>query len=124
MRNYEPKLAQVPAIAYPGDHKPEDAFYARLLDVGARLRPRVMLFEVGDLGQALRVVEMALRHERLGLFGLRKENKVEVAVWRDWPDAAPGEDEETAVRVVVEQGGWAVPVRGSGHGRSVFIKCQ
>ncbi|KKY39484.1 putative family methyltransferase [Diaporthe ampelina] len=66
VRNYEPRIAQVPAVAYGGGAvRPEDVFYARLLDISARLRPRVMLFEVGDLSQALRVAEMALGHERL-----------------------------------------------------------
>ncbi|KAF3770991.1 S-adenosyl-L-methionine-dependent methyltransferase, partial [Cryphonectria parasitica EP155] len=60
VRRYEPKIAQVPMVEYPGDHTPEDVFYARLLDIAARLGPRVLLCEVGDLGQALRVVEMAL----------------------------------------------------------------
>lgn len=123
VRNHEPKLAQVPAVAYPGGHRPEDAFYARLLDVAVRLRPRVMLFEVGDLAQASRVVGLALRHEKLGLPGLVEEKKAEVEVWRDWPDAGPGEDEETVVRVDVGRGDCKVPVRGSGHGRSVFIRC-
>lgn len=122
VRNYEPKIAQVPMVTYDGDggghHEPEDVFYARLLDIGARLGPRVMLFEVGDLKQALRVVEMALGHK--GLSSSRLE--VQAEVWRDWPDSAPEEDEETSATVCGSSR--QVQIRGSGHGRSVFIQCR
>lgn len=120
VRKYEPKLAQVPMVTYPGNHKPEDVFYARLLDIGTRTRARVMLFEVGDLDQALRVVRMALEHQELK----SKWRTVVVAVWRDWPDAAPLENE--AASSVVEAGKESIEVKisGSGHGRSVFIQCS
>lgn len=119
VRNYEPKIAQVPAVAYGGGAvRPEDVFYARLLDIAARLRPRVMLFEVGDLKQALRVAEMALGHKDLAGSG----SGVNVEVWRDWPDAAPEEDEEISANVF--EGRREVHIRGSGHGRSVFIQCS
>lgn len=129
VRHWEPVLAQVPPAqvpAYPGGgshDEPEDVFYARLLDVGARLRPAVMLFEVGDLAQALRVVGMALRHAGLAS---APAGQVEVEVWRDWPDAAPAEDEETTVMVSLRDGSEhrEVRIRGSGHGRSVFIRCR
>lgn len=119
VRNYEPKIAQVPAVAYgSGGVRPEDVFYARLLDIAARLRPRVMLFEVGDLRQALRVAEMAVGHEELAASG----SSVSVEVWRDWPDAAPEEDEEVSARV--SEGSREVHIRGSGHGRSALIHCS
>ncbi|KAK7731718.1 hypothetical protein SLS53_008662 [Cytospora paraplurivora] len=121
VRNYEPKIAQVPMVTYSGGgggHEPEDVFYARLLDIGARLGPRVMLFEVGDLKQALRVVEMALGHKGLGGSGV----EVQAEVWRDWPDATPEEDEETSAMVC--NGSREVQIRGGGHGRSVFIQCR
>lgn len=119
VRNYEPKIAQVPAVAYGGGAvRPEDAFYARLLDIAARLRPRVMLFEVGDLRQALRVAEMALSHKDLAGSG----SGVNVEIWRDWPDAAPEENEESSAKVF--EGSREVHIRGSGHGRSVFIQCS
>lgn len=121
VRKFEPKLAQVPAVAYAGDLRgvrSEDVFYARLLDVGAALGPRVMLFEVGDLAQALRVVEMAWAHTGLG------QRAVEVEVWRDWPDAAPREDEDIVRVVEVGERSREVRIKGSGHGRSVFIQCS
>lgn len=139
VRHYEPALAQAPhaaPVAYPypyrsgdgdgGGWREEDVFYARLLDVAARLRPRVMLCEVGDLGQALRVVAMTLRHEGLAAAAPGSTAEVEVEVWRDWPDAAPEEDEETSVKLSVGEGDAQrdIRIRGSGHGRSVFIRCR
>lgn len=132
VRHWEPALAQVPPAEVPtypaaaagGHDEPEDVFYARLLDAGARLRPAVMLFEVGDLAQALRVVGMTLRH---GGLASAAAGEVAVEVWRDWPDAAPAEDEETAARVPLEGDGGEhreVRIRGSGHGRSVLIRCR
>ncbi|KAH8908601.1 hypothetical protein BR93DRAFT_936231 [Coniochaeta sp. PMI_546] len=91
VRNYEPKLAQVPLPRPDVGVRQEDVFYARLLDIGAVVRPKVMLFEVGGLDQALRVVEMV--DKRLGM----EEWMVEV--WRDWPDGRPVDGEETEVRV-------------------------
>lgn len=119
VRKYEPKLAQVPMVAYPGNHQPEDVFYARLLDVGARTRARIMLFEVGDLAQALRVVQMVWAHQ-----GLKTRGEVAVDIWRDWPDAAPREDEETSRMVETGEESREVKIKGSGHGRSVFIQCN
>lgn len=120
VRKYEPKLAQVPMITYPGDHEPEDVFYARLLDIGARRRASVMLFEVGDLAQALRVVRMALKHQELK----SKWRTVRVEIWRDWPDAAPLENEATSSVVEAGKESIELKIRGSGHGRSVFMQCS
>lgn len=120
VRKYEPKLAQVPMVTYSGNHKPEDVFYARLLDIGARTRARVMLFEVGDLDQALRLVRMALEHQ-----GLKSDGRtVVVEIWRDWPDAAPLENEAASSVVEAGKESIEVKIRGSGHGRSVFIQCS
>ncbi|KAI0835348.1 S-adenosyl-L-methionine-dependent methyltransferase [Hypoxylon sp. FL0890] len=110
VRKYEPKLALVPSISstsFP-DCRPEDVFYARLLEVYEVLRPRFAVFEVGDLEQALRVVQMTRS----------KCNGAKIEVWRDWPDMQPCDDEADFVEV----DGVGVPVRGSGNGRAVFIR--
>ncbi|KAI1084151.1 S-adenosyl-L-methionine-dependent methyltransferase [Whalleya microplaca] len=113
VRNYEPRLALVPAQeiqARFADCRPEDVFYARLLEIAGVLRPRVVVFEVGDLAQAVRVVEMA---------GSKGEGHWDgVEIWRDWPDMIPHEDEEDTVQV----GRRSVPIRGSGNGRAVFLR--
>ncbi|KAI1108797.1 S-adenosyl-L-methionine-dependent methyltransferase [Nemania sp. NC0429] len=116
VRNHEPKLALVPSPRAPGgkSHAPEDVFYARLLDIADALRPRVAVFEVGDMEQATRVAEMAMDGAGSGS-GSRRWGVVEI--WRDWPDCRPSEGEEDVVRLC----GRNIPVRGSGHGRAVFL---
>ncbi|CAI0647532.1 unnamed protein product [Colletotrichum noveboracense] len=69
VRKYEPKLALVPGAGLPvyDDCDHADVFYVRLLDVADWLKPKVLLFEVGDLEQAVRVVRLVRRkaHTRL-----------------------------------------------------------
>ncbi|KAK1975163.1 HemK family methyltransferase [Colletotrichum cereale] len=111
VRKYEPRLALVPgdtAPAYDGcDHA--DVFYARLLDVAGRLRPKVLLFEVGDQEQAVRVAGLVRRNEYT--------RQATCELWRDWPDLTPDEDEATELDMDAER----VAVKGSGNVRSVFV---
>lgn len=116
VRNYEPKLAQVPtapprerAVEDGDEDRTEDVFYSRLLEIGEVLRPKIMLFEVGGAAQARRVAGMVRRHGYLD--GWSTE------IWRDWPDAIPEVDESRSAVV----NGKEVPIRGSGHERSVLI---
>ncbi|KAI1191948.1 S-adenosyl-L-methionine-dependent methyltransferase [Nemania serpens] len=152
VRNHEPKLALVPPSTHAsGDpfpfpdpntntltvpestqerksHAPEDIFYARLLAIADALRPRIAVFEVGDMAQAVRVVEMATamatttdsagsREEEVDGRRRRRRRWDVVEIWRDWPDSRPSEGEDDVVLVR----GREVPVRGSGHGRVVFL---
>ncbi|KAI3335145.1 S-adenosyl-L-methionine-dependent methyltransferase [Ustulina deusta] len=148
VRNYEPKIALVPArapssfptappfaaprLARTTTCAPEDIFYERLLDLADTLRPRIAVFEVGDMKQAIRVVEMAVarsrpqhRHDpdKTQKGGGDEPRGQTVArwdvleIWRDWPDCQPSDAEADVVLV----GGREVPVRGSGHGRVVFL---
>ncbi|KAF9881150.1 quinate permease [Colletotrichum karsti] len=111
VRKYEPKLALVPGDSTPVyegcDHA--DVFYARLLDVARWLRPNILLFEVGDLEQALRVVRLVKRHELTGQAGCE--------LWRDWPDLTPQEDEAQRLEVDGED----LVVKGSGNGTTMGI---
>ncbi|KAI0429525.1 S-adenosyl-L-methionine-dependent methyltransferase [Xylaria sp. FL1042] len=151
VRNYEPKIALVPAgvssnlattttnpiLATPTSVitttcAPEDIFYARLLDVADTLRPRIAAFEVGDMEQAIRVAEMAMLRSRpqhdsspetspeedgVGSTGRIAPRWDVVEIWRDLPDCRPSDAEEDVISVR----GRVVPVRGSGHGRVVFL---
>jgi methylase of polypeptide subunit release factors len=104
VRNFEPKLALVPPrIATPAvlqsDRAQGDRFYPRLLDLAHRVRAKVVLFEVADLDQAVRVASAA---RASGLW-------VTVEIWRD----QPGGGESESVH--------GFKVRGSGHGRGVFL---
>ncbi|KAI1469706.1 S-adenosyl-L-methionine-dependent methyltransferase [Daldinia caldariorum] len=114
VRNWEPRYSLVPhspeaAKLYP-DVRPEDVFYAKLLDHAAIIRPQVIAFEVGDLAQAIRVVQMAFK----------RYMQADTEIWRDWPDVQPREGEEESVEVA----GVSVPIKGSGNGRVVFIRRQ
>ncbi|KAI1746518.1 S-adenosyl-L-methionine-dependent methyltransferase [Xylaria castorea] len=146
VRNHEPKLALVPSSSRPPSPTmtcaPEDVFYARLLEIADALRPRTVAFEVGDMAQAIRVVEMAIarrcrrRHhlnpededddnnnnsqgdqDGLAVVGSATTRWDVLEIWRDWPDCLPSEAEEDTVLVC----GREVPVRGNGHGRVVFL---
>ncbi|ORY71725.1 HemK family methyltransferase [Pseudomassariella vexata] len=118
VRNHEPKLALVPdgkvgaSVAASGC-APEDVFYARLFEIVEVVRPRVILMEVGDLEQALRVAEMASGAVESSAQGV-------IEIWRDWPDMTPEDDEVTEV----DMRGTKVPIRGSGNGRSVLVRCR
>ncbi|EFX04663.1 mitochondrial n-glutamine methyltransferase mtq1 [Grosmannia clavigera kw1407] len=112
VRLFEPKLAQVPLATDERDEREdhhEDIFYGRLLDLAVRLDPRSVLLEVGGLDQAQRVVEAVLAG--------RGGPVADVEIWADCPDI-PGTNERRTVNVV----GRSVLVRGSGHGRSVFVR--
>lgn len=109
VRNFEPRLALVPEAQH---HRhgidPGDVFYPRLLDVASKLSSKIVLFEVADMNQALRVAHMVQgRGEWEG-----------IEIWRDDPGCSHG----------VSIGGEQVPddfpasikVLGHGNGRSVF----
>lgn len=112
VRNWEPKLALVPPPVVqsgaPSASHAEDIFYHKILEIAKAGSARIVLMEVGNLEQALRVARMA--------FDIGAWNLVEV--WRDWPDQKAGlaEVEEAGA------GGHRLRILGSGHGRSVFCK--
>ncbi|KKA28467.1 hypothetical protein TD95_002536 [Thielaviopsis punctulata] len=111
-RKFEPRLALTPAADLPrsAECAPQDVFYERVLAVARQVQSQVVLLEVGDVEQAVRVLRM--------LDG----SEAEVEVWRDWPDMTrlPEEDEDLLVqkRDGIE---WRVKCRGSGNIRSIFI---
>jgi methylase of polypeptide subunit release factors len=112
VRNWEPKLALVPPTdqgAYLKNVQSEDIFYHRILDTARATNARILLMEVGDLQQALRVSRMTLDMKHWSL----------VEIWKDWPDQQldfPKKVEEAAV------GHHRIRIRGSGQGRSVLCR--
>jgi HemK-like putative methylase len=120
VKKYEPKLALVPRedLQAYGRCNHEDLFYARLLDVAALLRPKQILFEIGDDPQALRVSRLAAEHEYTcnSFFEL----------WRDSPDSGTTTDGnvDTLNFSAVDGKEREIAVRGSGSLRSLFIKLQ
>jgi methylase of polypeptide subunit release factors len=110
VRNWEPKLALVPPIIENDGALPshtEDIFYNKILDITRAGGARLLLMEVGDLQQALRVAQLALDTKLWSL----------VEVWRDWPDQKADQSIEAQEAVVGDE---LIQIRGSGHGRSVF----
>lgn len=103
VRNFEPRVALVPPVI-PGrsDIEQGDAFYPRILTIASQAEVKLVLLEVADLDQALRVAHMA--HAMSYFRG--------VEIWRDQPDAMDAEDE-----IEVLDG---FKIKGQGNGRSVF----
>ena len=98
-----------------------DLFYPRLLDLAARVSARVVLFEVADMEQAVRVAAMVRGQ------GLGRDRGGGVwdgcEIWRDWPAAgagAGGEEEEEGGGEGVGVQGVDVRARGEGNGRAVL----
>lgn len=106
VREYEPIQALVPpakASDQLSDADVGDMFYPRLLDIAGSVQAKVLLFEVGDTEQAIRVATRTLER---GIW-----DKVEI--WRDEPAAdSAGE--------VLRIGGHPVLLRGRGQPRSIF----
>jgi methylase of polypeptide subunit release factors len=114
VRNWEPKLALVPENLHPETMAmgcaAADIFYQRLLYLYSLFRARILLMEVGDEAQAVRVAQMALSSSRI-----RRTTKGRdvVEIWRDSPDTGKlGE---------LKIGGDKVSVRGSGGLRAVVL---
>lgn len=109
VRKYEPKLALVPPVPTSSTTQAAeddgDLFYPKLYELAIMLDTKVVLFEVADMGQALRVASLAGNDWKV------------VEIWRDDPDASGGGMET----VNVEEGERRrrVGVKGVGNGRSI-----
>lgn len=117
VRKYEPQLALVPADSLPlfQGWRREDTFYARLLELGAVLRPRAMLLEVGDEEQARRLLETFFQTEHARLW--------HAELWRNSPDLEPKACEVDQFRIHVQGAeARAVKVKGSGCIRSILLR--
>jgi len=101
VRGYEPKLALVPpAEARQDDTEQGDLFYPRLLRIAQDVEAKVVLLEVADLAQALRIARLV---QALDIFD-------GVEIWREEPGAIGSTSQL--------QGG--VSVIGEGNARSVL----
>jgi hypothetical protein len=100
VRHFEPKLALVPpSNAKQTDTDQGDLFYPSLLRIARDVEAKVVLLEVADMEQALRVAQQA---QNLDIFE-------GVEIWREQPSATS--DTETEDRI---------PVVGQGNARSVL----
>ncbi|PQE16784.1 family methyltransferase protein [Rutstroemia sp. NJR-2017a BBW] len=116
VRNWEPRLALVPeetrsALSKSKDTStekhPEDIFYRRLIRLHRCLKSKILVMEVGDAAQAMRVVALQLATRRLN----------DIEIWRDWPDGQRAEDEVDHVEVK----GHRIEVKGTGRMRAVVL---
>jgi methylase of polypeptide subunit release factors len=113
VRNWEPKLALVPGKCSLLTHtqspsiSPEDIFYYQLLSTHRTSFSKVLLMEVGDEEQAIRVVKLALPHRAIEF-----RNRIEI--WRDWPDDVVDMGE-------MEIDGHRIFIKGSGKVRAVVL---
>jgi methylase of polypeptide subunit release factors len=106
VRGFEPKLALVPpSKAGLDDVQQGDMFYPRLLEIARDVKAKVVLLEVADLEQALRVARCA---RNLNVFD-------DIEVWRDSPDLPP------AVPTTEHEHGFSI--LGQGNARSVVCWC-
>ena len=100
VRAFEPKLALVPPnTSNIDDTQQGDFFYPRLLKFAQEFESKVVLFEVADLPQALRVAQLA---KATGFFD-------GIEIWRDDP-------KPTSSEATTEDG---FDVLGNGNARSV-----
>lgn len=98
VRKYEPKLALVPPPRSKLDDTQQgDQFYPRLLKIAEEVEAKVVLLEVADLEQAVRVARLA---QRLDVFD-------GIEIWRDDPTFSQSTSED------------GFEVHGEGNGRSV-----
>jgi len=105
VRNYEPKIALVPAHEQGSSSvDPGDTFYPALIRMAEKVKASVLLFEVGDAEQAIRVANM--------LNAANRWRRIEI--WRDQPTSSGDIDHALTCR---DDGMY---VRGRGKMRSVF----
>lgn len=116
VRNYEPRCALVPpttpaSSSQGAEVDAGDIFYPRLLHLAEQVSARVLLVEVADMEQAIRVARMVL--------GKSKRMWDGCEIWRDWPAAGASGMGDGEGEVVEVQGG-RVRVTGEGNGRAVL----
>lgn len=122
VRGWEPELALVPqAEAWIDDiskaKRTEDIFYERIISLvrDEVVNPLVILLEVGDMEQAIRVAKIMLDEI--------EDRKIrEIEIWRDFPNANKLDKREKAVLVATRKGEMMVDVQGVGHGRAVYLR--
>lgn len=103
VRGFEPKLALVPPPhSTTADTERGDTFYQPLLHIARDVEAKIVLLEIADLEQALRVARMA---RELRIFD-------GIEIWRDQPEQTPDTTPSST------QGGFSI--LGQGNARSVL----
>lgn len=113
VRDFEPKMAlvpNVPKLVFGWRGNVEDMFYRRLLELHDEAFSKVLLMEVGDAAQAIRVVEIIDKNKVI-----RSRNKVQF--WRDFPDGDANDEQIKMANI----NGIMVQIKGSGRIRCVVL---
>ncbi|RKF74628.1 Mitochondrial N-glutamine methyltransferase MTQ1 [Golovinomyces cichoracearum] len=113
VRDYEPKSALVPPVprfSFGLDCEPEDVFYKRLILMHDEAVSKILLLEVGDVAQAIRVVKIIDRYDRV-----KVRNRIEF--WRDNP---AGKANDGILKQVNIEGN-IIKIKGEGKIRSVIL---
>ncbi|POS84231.1 hypothetical protein EPUL_003875, partial [Erysiphe pulchra] len=113
VRNFEPKIAlvpQVPRMSFEKEEHLEDVFYKRLIQMHEEAVSKILLMEISDVAQAIRVVNLIDGFERV-----RTQNRIEF--WRDFPDGKSKDENLKMVNI----GGIIVSIKGVGKVRSVIL---
>ena len=107
VRGFEPKLALVPPnVAASTDVEQGDAFYQPLLNVALDVEAKVVLLEIADAEQALRVARAA---REMNIFD-------GIEIWRDRPDGEEHLSDDTTTPLEHTE----FPVFGQGNARTVL----
>lgn len=107
VRGFEPKLALVPpSEGGSTDTQQGDAFYPNLLCTARDAEAKVVLLEVADLPQALRVAQVAKKSD---IFD-------GIEIWRDQPDQPSDSDFDPSTQEQQSD----FPIIGAGNARSVL----
>jgi hypothetical protein len=111
VREFEPELALVPPSSSAVSSTDQgDLFYPRLLEIANQVRAKVVVFEVADMAQGLRVAHMAKNfHPRTKHCDYTTWEVIEI--WRD----QPGQASATGAQEIID----GFRVIGHGNGRSV-----
>lgn len=121
VRNWEPKLALVPNpsnldTVFSNDDsgnfslvEAQDVFYHRLLHFHSLFKSKILVMEVGDEAQAIRIVKMA------------SCSPDRIEIWRDWPDQDESGDGRANYMLIEDD---KVAVKGTGMVRAVVLLNQ
>lgn len=95
VRMYEPELALVPPSATFDGVNRADQFYTALLRVVSAIKPKLLVMEVGDVEQAIRVRELCRKHlsDTHELKNGKERHKPLIEIWRDDGTVVPHDQE-------------------------------
>lgn len=116
VRNFEPRLALVPSQneGRMTGWDPTDVFYAHLIRMYVAQRAVVLVMEVGDEEQAIRIIDAAIAQ-----YAIHKYSQIKI--WRDLPCETPTKYEHKRTWKFADND-FTVSASGEGNVRAVVIR--